>query len=219
MRVVPLFVTIALLFSACFPNHKKEVIIETWKNGKPKIKYVYGLSDADLSFTKEVGYYKSGCLKYIGFRSKGKRDSNWTQWYDSSRKVWELHQFKNDLRMGWLCRWYENGNPRSRMHFVFDKRWGKHTEWYENSKLRLKGQWRNDKMTGHWVYWYENGNKEKEGNYCRGDWEKLSMFSGKYPDFVPLKDSVWIYYDSYGKIIRKETWKTGKILCVSFQKP
>ncbi|HNY06831.1 MAG TPA: hypothetical protein PKL64_01950 [Bacteroidales bacterium] len=207
-----LLLLLILLTTACLPDKHKEIVIEKYPGGRVKLVNIYGISHQNITMTKEIGYWESGRLKYTGFRSNGKMDSLWTLWYKDSNRIWEQHQFVQDKRLGWTQRWYFNGQKRSRQLFFYDSRWGLHTEWYENGQKKFEGQWRMNKMTGLWRYWYENGQKQMEGNYCGGEWEELSMFSGKYPDFIPRKDGKWLYWDAYGNLMKTEIWKNGKML-------
>jgi Uncharacterized protein conserved in bacteria len=80
----------------------------------------------------------------------GKKEGNWTQWYDNGQKIYEGN-YKD------LDKW---GDPQ------LD---GLYTGWYDNGEKRSYGTYKVGEKDGKWTYWYNNGQKMDEEIYKNGE--------------------------------------------------
>ncbi len=132
---------------------KADIKTSYWPNGKPKYSGAF-LEEIPIGLHKE--YNESGDLKlaiiYNDFgnkeaegllNDKGKRDGNWTLFYDNG----------SILATGI----YLNGNKHGNWQFL-----------YKSGKLEQKGNFKNGKPNGKWLWYYPNGNLLREENYLDG---------------------------------------------------
>ena len=85
---------------------------------------------------------------YIGNLRNGKKEGNWTWWYD-------IGQMKFDKT------------------FKEGKENGLFTSWYENGQKSYEGTFKDGEQQGLHISWYENGQKENEGILKDGEVIKL----------------------------------------------
>ena len=66
---------------------------------------------------------------------------------------------------------------------------------YNNGKPKEYANYKFNELEGPFIHFFENGNKQYEGNYYRG-----------------RRTNDWIYYNSKGRPIFKETYRKGLIV-------
>ena len=91
----------------------------------------------------------------------------------------------------------------------------KETRFFPNAEKSSEGEWTPDsKKTGTWTQWFQNGKKWIEETYSNGKrngesvvWQEngKKLYEGEYKDDMPT--GTWKYYDTDGKITKKETLK------------
>ena len=96
---------------------------------------------------------------------------------------------------------------------------GTYTDRYASGIVKFQGFFRLGKRHGMWMSFYPNGLKWSELHFDKGlrQGPNMTYFeSGKprYDGFYKndLKDSVWNYYDSTGKLASRYLFKNDKIL-------
>ena len=89
-----------------------------------------------------------------------------------------------------------NGNDTvSSKKYVFGVKSGQWKSFYNNGKPKEYATYKFNELEGPFIHFFENGNKQYEGNYYRG-----------------RRTNDWIYYDSKGRPIFKETYRKGLIV-------
>jgi len=82
-------------------------------------------------------YYKNGNVKVKGVFKNGKRDGDWSFFYENG-KLWSLGEYNEGIRNGGSSVYYANG------------------------VLRMEGHYLNDKQIGLWKFYNEQGKLIKE---------------------------------------------------------
>ena len=75
---------------------------------------------------------------YIGNLRNGKKEGNWTWWYDNGQKKFD-RTFKEGKENGLFTSWYENGQKSYEGTFKDGEQQGLHTSWYENGQKENEG--------------------------------------------------------------------------------
>ena len=75
---------------------------------------------------------------YIGNLRNGKKEGNWTWWYDNGQKKFD-RTFKEGKPDGLFTSWYENGQKSYEGTFKDGEQQGLHTSWYENGQKENEG--------------------------------------------------------------------------------
>ena len=105
---------------------------------------------------------------YIGNLRNGKKEGNWTWWYDNGQMKFN-NTFKEGKENGLFTSWYENGQKSYEGTFKDGEQQGLHTSWYENGEKIHEGILKDGKPDGLTTEWYENGQKLKEETYKDGE--------------------------------------------------
>ena len=79
--------------------------------------------------------------------------------------------------------------------YVFGVKSGQWKSFYSNGKPKEYATYKFNELEGPFTHFFENGNKQYEGNYYRG-----------------RRTNDWIYYNSKGRPIFKETYRKGLIV-------
>lgn len=96
---------------------------------------------------------------------------------------------------------------------------GEYTDKYANGIVKFKGYFRIGQRHGQWMSFYPNGVMWSEMHYDKGlrhgpnttYFENGQVrYSGFYKDDV--RDSIWCYFDSTGKLAQKVLFKNDKII-------
>ena len=75
---------------------------------------------------------------YIGNLRNGKKEGNWTWWYDIGQMKFDK-TFKEGKENGLFTSWYENGQKSYEGTFKDGEQQGLHTSWYENGQKENEG--------------------------------------------------------------------------------
>jgi hypothetical protein len=96
---------------------------------------------------------------------------------------------------------------------------GDYTDKYSNGIIKFKGFFRFGKRHGQWMSFYPTGLLWSEMHYDKGirQGPNLTYFENgklRYTGFYKndKQDSIWVYYDSIGKIAEKVVFKNDKIV-------
>lgn len=87
---------------------------------------------------------------------------------------------------------YLNGIEKEIYYYKDDKKNGEAKIYFENGKLARKENYKNDSLHGDFKSFHENGKIKIQGFYHLGKF-----------------DSVWTYYDTYGREVGKGDFKNG----------
>ena len=134
---------IACLFSSCSSNtNQKE---ETKSSGVSVDTSLHGLvgvieEHPPVQQGDYIKKYPSGIVQMHGFYINGKRNGQWTSFF-------------------------ENSNVQSEGFFKDGLRDGKATVYYANGKVYYEGYYKNGKEVGKWVFYDDKGNKINEKDY------------------------------------------------------
>ena len=129
---------------------------------------------------KNILYWSNGQKKEEGNYKNGKRDGEWTYWYENEQKQWE-GTFKDGELDGLWTVWYENGQKKEEGMkkdgekflcnswyengeiMVKDGNGKQIDDWFENGQKKYEGTYKDGQEDGLSTHWYENGQKKEEG--------------------------------------------------------
>ncbi|HAM98693.1 MAG TPA: hypothetical protein DCQ26_08770 [Marinilabiliales bacterium] len=113
MKLVNAFLTGFLLLSlvvfiqSC-QNRYKEVVEETYQDGKAKIVKYYKGNGASQSLVREIQYYPNGSKKVEGTYKEGEKEGQWIFYFENGEQ-WSVGFFEKGLRTGKAKVYHENG--------------------------------------------------------------------------------------------------------------
>lgn len=139
MKTLTHIIFLIILLQACSPEIER-VVVQTYPDGKVELEKFFVIRNNDSVLISEVGYYPEGGKRIEGSYKEGKREGQWTYWF-------------------------ENGNKWSEAIYKADVREGKSTVWHENGNKYFEGSYQAGERVGQWRFWDENGNLLKEINY------------------------------------------------------
>ena len=102
-----ILLSVVVLFTACGPKNQEKVVMASYADGKPKLEYVYILTDkGDKQLYKETQYFPEE-KKYIEgtYDQYSRRDGEWTSWYENGRKN-SQGTYENGLLQGKYTVWH-----------------------------------------------------------------------------------------------------------------
>ena len=104
---------------------------------------------------------------YIGNLRNGKKEGNWTWWYDIGQMKFDK-TFKEGKENGLFTSWYENGQKSYEGTFKDGEQQGLHTSWYKNGQKKGEGFYKDGEPDGLITSWYKNGRKKNEYIFQNG---------------------------------------------------
>ena len=161
-------------------------------------------------------WYPDGTWRVEAAYVDGKLDGVWRRWHPNGQLETEVH-YAADRADGSFKRWFPDGKPQFVGVYAMDamagywakwqangkKLWehetvaGKHDKylrvWYPSGQLKLFKEMREGVAHGRAVLYHPNGVEEETGTHVDG-----------------RKDGVWVFRDTDGKVLRRETYLTGK---------
>lgn len=138
-KVAALLCTFCLLLFSC-KQGMKEVVEETYPDGKPRVVKFYQKHNGKEELQKEVCYYPNGQKMSEGEYVENQMNGLWTYWYESG-KVWTTGNYRKGVDHGLKTVYHPNG-----------------AKYYE-------GMFENGERVGLWKFWDENGAKINEIDY------------------------------------------------------
>lgn len=181
-------------------------------NGQKEDEYTFVNDKVEGAYKS---YYADGTLKSEYNYKEGKYDGPYTE-YHPNGKVMKKGTYKNGTEIGEYNEYWSNGALLSQMNLdesgkqngnsVFYDFDGKKYEVLEFSKGDLKT-----------IKFYDKAGNEKTVASKKGktlDYERTysngkTSIKGSYVD--NQRDGIWLYYDYYGNITRREKYKAGVI--------
>ncbi len=115
-----------------------EHVIETHKDGSPKLVHVY--AGTDSLNREERSFHESGTLMTQGEVVNGERHGEWRAFHPDGRP-WSLH-------------YYDNGQQG-----------GPYRVYYHTGVMRIRGQYEAGNQIGEWVFFTEEGDTAKVMNF------------------------------------------------------
>lgn len=147
IRISALFLVVTLvatLLTSCGDAAPKastepvEHVIETHKDGSPKLIYIY--ADTDSLNREERGFHESGTVMTQGEVVNGERHGEWRAFHPDGTP-WSLH-------------YYDNGQQG-----------GPYRVYYHTGVVRIRGQYEAGNQIGEWVFFTETGDTAKVLNF------------------------------------------------------
>jgi len=126
-------------FIAC-GNSINEKVETTHPNGKRDKVCYYKNVDGKEILVEEKHYHLNGVLKMTGKFLNGKREGEWTAYFDNEQ-LQSSGIYKNGLRTGIAHIYFSNG------------------------KLLYEGMYKDDKETGHWKFYNKSGKLVNEKDF------------------------------------------------------
>lgn len=115
---------------------------------------------------------------------------------NAAGQVSESGQVKNGLRTGvWTTYFPASDSVMNEAVYEKGKANGKFTAYFFNGQVNIKGTMENDERSGEWTWYTEDGAVESVVTFVKGK-----------------KDGTQLFYDSYGNILRSETYKMGELI-------
>lgn len=140
LAIVPLL-TIMLACNGPAENENTEPVehvIETHKDGTPKLVYIY--AETDSTNRVERSFHETGTLMTQGEVVNGERHGEWRAFHPDGTP-WSLH-------------YYDNG-----------KQGGPYRVYYHTGAIRIRGQYEGGDQIGEWVFFTETGDTAKVLNF------------------------------------------------------
>ena len=170
----------------------------------------------------QTTHYLSGTKESEGCYKNYSKDGTW-RYYFPNGKIHRVENYKAGVKSGRFLSYdqdgqlsrditYKNGHFFDTIKFFYangkvnfkqyydDKGLaeGEFKLWYPSGKLSQIGSNLNGKMVGKWIKYYENGVVDHTAYY----------------DDAGDKDSVWIYYDIKGQLLKREKYRSDSLLKV-----
>jgi len=111
----------------------------SYPDGSPQVVKLYKSPEMKV-LLKKIEYHENGAKRIEGTYKNGKRNGEWTAWYDNGN-LWSK---------GFYSEGVENGMK---------------TVWHKNGQKYYEGPIVNDERTGTWKFWDEKGKLVKEIDY------------------------------------------------------
>lgn len=112
------------------PNLSNEKITETYPDGKPKTKLIY--DETGTVLLQQRSYYPEGQVMIEGIFKDGKRNGQWTSYY-------------------------QNGKKQSVNYYLDDQTHGDYMLYHENGIIKIEGEYNFGIQTGGWKAYDEDG--------------------------------------------------------------
>lgn len=184
---------------------------------------------------KSVYYSADGNIGSSGSYKQGKKEGDFTEYFNNSVTIRSIIAYRNDLKNGPYKYYYRNGyleksglfietkNPHSRgTKVVLD---GICLEYYKNGLLKSTSTYDKGIREGAWFTYYENGNLKEKSKYLNG--LKSGLWTYKKQDgtlytqipykiilqdsiSVSVKDGVEKRWNN-GVLASTEVWVNGKL--------
>lgn len=144
----------SLSFYANFKENIQEGdAIENYRSGSPKNRSFYKNGKLHGAYQE---WYPNGTLKVDTCYIDGKREGQHRIWNEVNQLLLEV-SYKNDLPVGIMHSYYDNGQLKERGEFAEDgKRHGLYEEFYENGVLKLCLHYKDNNVHGKVQGWYED---------------------------------------------------------------
>jgi antitoxin component YwqK of YwqJK toxin-antitoxin module len=136
-------------------------------------------------------YYRNGNVKSIKEFRNGQLHGKYTSYYLSGTKESE-EEYRNGKLFGSMILYYENGDTTELVRFLEHGKEGEQRLYFPGNRVKMTLGWMHDYREGPERHYLESGLLSVCGNYKGG-----------------VKDSIWTFYDSTGKIQTEEYWRMG----------
>ncbi|MCX7678946.1 MAG: hypothetical protein N2316_06980 [Spirochaetes bacterium] len=133
-------------------------------------------------------FWDNGSLKGVGNFKQGKKDGEWTLYYQTTGEKFAIGPYKND------------------------KQSGKWQFFYKSGQKLTEGEFDDDQRTGPWIEYYEKGEKKAEMSYVIIN--KIQPEFGFTERIGVLHGPKTTYYPS-GKVQKEETYREGALVGVA----
>lgn len=201
------------ILSLLFILNKAQVDTMTWDYTKRE----------KVNQTYEDGYhiFKKNGIKILEFKRQGGKSAGVTKEYYDNGNLKLEYEVKHIEWINYFCgpfnEYYESGNPKIQGAYKFsDSIACINCYDLDQNKVVTKAYSHSDRA-GAWKEFYENGQIKSIGVY-KGIHQtyEINFHKPTNGEFTPggyseeyLKDKLWVYYDSKGKVIREEFYHNG----------
>jgi antitoxin component YwqK of YwqJK toxin-antitoxin module len=110
---------------------------------------------------------KDDVLVLEGRYADGKREGQWTEYYESGREK-RSSTYRDDVFDGPWRSWYESGQPKGEGSYRGGQKHGRAVFWHENGQQKAENSYVDDQREGWSKNWYPNGQLSSEGSYVDG---------------------------------------------------
>ena len=163
-----------------------------YQGGKPKaVSYFYD----DGKRTRTRIFHENGRLLAEGNYLGQEKDSTWNYYSDFDGVMISTEYYQEGMLDSLLVTYYPDGKAAEEFAYTAGLRDGAWKKYFSDGKLKLKAHYVNDTLEGSMIVYYQNGVPE---------------ISGLYRD--NLKEGLWMYFNDKGGVIKKETYRKGRLI-------
>ena len=155
------------------------------------------LNYLDTGLTSQaILYYPNGSIKSQGTYLNKKKHNVWL-YYNSLGKMMIKENYFRGVIDGEVIYYYDNNLISEKYTYINGLKNGEANIFYSSGLLNVTCNYLNNKLHGQAKFYYNNQSKklESEGKYING-----------------LKDSIWIFYNEIGDVIKMENYYNGSIV-------
>lgn len=166
-------------------------------------------------------YYKDGTLKTLSHLSMNGKKARTVSYYPGGKKMAAGNYVDEKKDSLWQFFNEYDGGKVSEEFYRDDKIDGKSTVYFPDGAVSEIKTYSKGIPDGSWEQFFTDGKPKLRGFYKAGEKDGSFknffptgsiMISGHYAD--GHMDGEWLYYDDKGQVIKRETYKTGKLLKV-----
>ena len=151
--------------------------------------------DAGVTSTA-ILYYPNGSIKSQGNYFHQKKNDVWIYYNSLGQKIFKEHYLRGVLN-GEVIYYHDNNLISEKYMYINGVKHGGASIFYSSGLLNVTCNYLNNKLHGKTKFYYNTPSKqlESEGQYSNG-----------------LKDSVWIFYNEIGDVIKIEKYYKGSVV-------